>query len=65
MNTSAFLVPELAYDTVKALKLLDVMLSGCFRETVGVLLAHDRSLLASTGILAVHVVLPVDHQNGG
>ena len=65
MITSVFLVPQLAHDTVKALKLPDVMLSGCFRETVGILLAHDRSLLASTGILAVHAVLPVDHQNGG
>ena len=65
MIMSAFLVPQLAYDTVKALKLPDVMLSSCFRQTVGVLLAHDRSLLASTGILAVHAVLPIDHQNGG
>ena len=38
MIMSAFLVPQLAYDTVKALKLPDVMLSNCFRQTVGVLL---------------------------
>ena len=40
---SAFLVSQLAYDTVKALKLLDVTLSGCFRQTIGVLLARDQS----------------------
>ena len=40
---SAFFVSQLTYDTVKALMLPDVMLSGCFRQTVLVLLAHDRS----------------------
>ena len=39
----AFHVSQLAYDTIKALKLPDVTLSGCFRQTVSVLLAHDRS----------------------
>ena len=39
-SLKAFLVP---YDSVEALELPNIALSGCFRQTVGVLLAHDRS----------------------